>query len=141
MYNLVDALRQFGRQVHFRQMDTAVFKINPSTQRIDDGAGLLENLLLHEMFELPFGGADRIPGDGLDSGVMVHGRLNPSPGSCCGVRWAIWPIFQENHLACVFQNGGNVGSEEHFIVAQAEGDAASVAQTGAKQLVGSIDVP
>lgn len=45
------------------------------------------------------------------------------------------PAFQKNHPAGIFEDGGYVGGDEHFVIAKPEGDAAGVADAGADEAI------
>ncbi len=53
---------------------------------------------------------------------------------------AICRLSKENHLPRVFQNGRDVGSNKHFVFANAQRDTTGISQSGANQFVWMIAV-
>ncbi len=124
-----------GAEVQAAQRHLAAVEVHPPADGVGDGAGLLEDLLLHEVAELALGGRDRVIGDVVDLGrhrlagqglelhalARHHGHL---------------AVLQEDHAPGVLQDGGDVGGDEGLAVAQADGHAAGVAQPGDHQPIG-----
>ena len=105
--------------VHLVEEDFGGIERHAGEQGVPDGAGLLKDFLLHEMLEAALFRHDGVPGD------MLHGALD-------GVAVEIHDadalrrehgdvaVGQEEHVARVGKNRGNVAGHEILALAQAD---------------------
>ena len=114
--------------VHLVEEDFAGFLRNAAEQGVANGAGLLENFLLHEMLEAALFGHDRVPGDVLGGAADRRGFRNRRGWTPCGVRTAISPSPRKKTLRVCCEDRGNVTGDEKFVFAEADDDGRSQAR-------------
>ncbi len=121
---------------HLVEEDVAGILRDASQRGVAHGAGLLVNLLEHEMLEAALFRHDRVPGDVLDlavDGLAVEvGELH----ACRGDDGEI-AVGEEEQVARVIEDCGNIGGDEVFVFAQADDGGRTVAR--GDDLVGLID--
>ena len=108
----------FG-DVHFVEEDFSGVLRDAAEESVADGARLLENLLLHEMLVAALFGHDGVPGDvmrgAIDGAAIVihhaHAILREDGDIAVG---------EEEHLAGVFEERGNIAGDKIFAVAKAD---------------------
>ena len=111
---------------HFVEEDFAGLLRDAAQHGVSNGAGLLANLLEHEMLEAALFGGDGVPGDVMNLGLY---RLAFDIGyfHALGSEHGDVAIAQEKHVAGVRQDAGNIAGHEAFIFAQAHDDRRSIA--------------
>ena len=127
---------EFGvGELHLGEEDAAGVGGDAAEDGVADGAGLLVDLLEHEVLVAGLFGLDGVPGDALDAegdGVGVE----VGEGDAGGGEDGEFAVGEEVDVAGVVQDAGNVGGEEEFAVAEAEDDRR--AKTRGDQLVGLV---
>ena len=105
--------------VHFVQEHfSASSEMRPS-KRVARGARLLEDFLLHEMFEAALFRHDGVPGDVLHR--ALHGRaLEIHHAHALRRQHRDVPIGHEKNVARVIQHRGDVAGHEIFVLAEAD---------------------
>ncbi len=106
----------FG-DVHLIEKDFSGFLRDSSEQGIAHGSRLLENFLLHEMFEAALFGHDRVPGD------VLHGTIDGMAfeihqADTLGGEHGYFAVAKEENISGVLQNCGNVAGDKEFVFAQ-----------------------
>ena len=119
---------EFGlADLHFVEEDVAGIERNASQGGVADGARLLVNFLEHEVLEAALFRHDRVPGHvlylALDR-LSVEIRQLHAGGSDNGEV----AIGEKENVARVIKNGGNVGGDKVFVVAQADHQRRTVAR-------------
>ena len=110
----------FG-DVHLIEEDFSGFLRDSSEQGVAHGARLLENFLLHEMFEAALFGHDRVPGDVLN-GAVDRVAFEIHQTDALRREHGYFAIAEEEDVSRVLQNRGNVAGDKEFVFAQAYDD-------------------
>ncbi len=95
------------------------------------------NFLLHEMAVFAFFSGNRIPGNGVDFGLNFHAFQRFDSHTVLRHDGHL-PGFQEDDLASVLQNSGDIRSDKVFTLSQTDHHAASITDAGGYDLVGFI---
>ena len=108
----------------------------PTGKAVGDNAGLLEDLLEHEVAVATLLGGLHVPLDGHD--LVAHGGeiFDGIDLVAPAVHSGHLPVLQEDDLAGVGQKGGNVGSHEEFARAYAHDEGSRHA--GCQELAGLL---
>jgi hypothetical protein len=111
-----------------------VVEVDPPADGIGQRAHLLVDLFLHEVMICAFFGRDRVPGHlvGLVDYGLAFQALHLQPMARDHRHLA---RLEEDYLASVFQDGGQVGGHEVLPLAQADYCSASVSDAGCHDLV------
>ncbi len=110
-----------GGDVHFVQEDAAGFLAHAPQHGIADGAGLLVDLLEHEMLVAALFGQDGVPEDMRD--LAFHGApFEIAQPHTLGGEHGQVAVAEEEHVAGVAEDGGHVGGNEVFAVTQPDDD-------------------
>ena len=90
-----------------------------SEHGVADGARLLENLLEHEMLEAALFRGDGVPGDVLDLGLdgLAFGVRDLH---ALGREHGDIAVGEEEHVAGVREDAGNIAGDEVFVFAKAD---------------------
>ena len=127
---------QFGvGEMHLGEEDAAGVGGDAAEDGVADGAGLLVDLLEHEVLVAGLFGLDGVPGDALDAegdGVGVE----VGEGDAGGGEDGEFAVGEEVDVAGVMEDAGNVGCEEEFAVAETEDDRR--AKTRGDELIGLV---
>ncbi len=122
-----------GGDVHFVEEDAAGFLADAAEDGVADGAGLLKDFLEHEVFVAALFGHDGVPEDmgdlAADGAAVEAGEVDAFGGEDGEVA-----VVQEEHVAGVAEDGGDVGGDEIFAFAEADDDGRAGA--GGDDLVG-----
>src|SRR6266853_3739329 len=115
--NIFEFAKLLLGESHFAKIDFSAVLRNASDKSVAYGARLLKNLLLHVVLVATFFRHDGIPGDvmrlALDGfSVVVH-----DAHAVFGKHGDI-AIDQEKHVACVFQQRGNIAGDKIFAFAK-----------------------
>lgn len=124
-----------GGEVEVVEEDLAGREGNASQGGVADGAGLLVDLLEHEVLIAGFFGLDGVPGDALD----VEGEglaVEVGEGDAVAGDYGELAVGEEVDVAGVVEDSGDVGGEEEFAVAEA--DDGGRAHAGGDELVGVV---
>ena len=104
---------------HVAEIDFSGVLRNAAEKSVADGAGLLENLLLHVVLVAALFRHDGIPRDvmrfALDSVAVVIHDANTFFGEDCDIG-----INEEEHSSRVFKKGGNVAGDKIFAIAETD---------------------
>ena len=111
-------LEPLGGLAQLLEMDAALFEADPSEQAVAHRARLLVDLLQHEVAIAALLGLHRIPGDALGS-TGDHGPRRVLEGHRVGAHGHDLAVLQEQEVAGVGEEGGNVRGEEVLAVAEA----------------------
>src|SRR6185437_4700763 len=109
----------FLGDVHLVEKYLAGFLRNSAEQSVADGAGLLENFLLHEMFEAALFGHDRVPGDVLGR-AADRMTFKIEEANALRSEHGYFAISQEKNTAGMLEDGGNITSHEEFVLAETD---------------------
>ena len=108
----------FG-DIHLVEKDFAGVQRDAAEQRVAHGAGLLENFLLHEMLVAALFRHDGVPGDVLDR--ALHGlAIDIRDADALRREDSDIAIGEEENVARVIENGGNIAGDEIFAFAEAD---------------------
>ncbi len=93
--------------------------VDTTAQRLLDHVGLLEDLLEHEVLEAAFLGRGCVP---RDLAHLALDRLAVERGERIAIAAHLdhLALFEHDHLARVLQHRGDIGSDEHLVVADAD---------------------
>ena len=108
-----------GGDLHVGEEDLAGFERDAAEGGVADGAGLLVDLLEHEVLVAGFFGLDGVPLDALDlegEGVVVEVGEADAGGGEDGD----FAVLEEVDVAGVVEDAGDVGGEEELALADAE---------------------
>ena len=135
----VDFLRglEFGLgDFHLIEEDVAGFLRNASQRGVTNRARLLVDFLEHEVLEAALFRHDRVPGHMLH---LADDRLSVEVGELHAFRrnHGQVAIAQEEQVASVIENRGNIGGDEVFVLAQADDGRRAIA--GGHNFVRLID--
>ncbi len=123
----------FGGDLHVGEEDLAGVERDAAEGGVADGAGLLVDLLEHEVLVSSFFCLDGVPGDAL--GVEgLGGAGEVGEGDAVGGEGGDLSVLEEVHVAGVVEDSGDVGGEEELTVAEAEDGGRTHA--GCDELVG-----
>src|SRR5690348_13200293 len=117
--DLLEGAELLPSDIHIAEINLAGVLGNAAEKRIANGAGLFEDFLLHEMLVAALFRHDGIPCDvvrfALDGiGVVVH-DANAFFGKHDDVA-----VGEEENIASVLEERGNVAGDEIFVVTQAD---------------------
>ena len=119
--------------LHVGEKDLAGVERDAAEGGVADGAGLLVDLLEHEVLVAGLFGLDRVPGDAL--GLELFGcAVEVSEGNAVDGEGGDLVVVEEVDIAGLVENAGNVGGEEELAVAEAEHDGG--AHAGGDHFVG-----
>ena len=107
-----------GGDLHVGQEDVAGIERDAAEGGVADGAGLLVDLLEHEVLVAGFFGLDGIPGDALG----LHGEnfaVEVGEDDAGHGEGGDFAVLQEVNVARVVEDAGDVGGEEEFSLANA----------------------
>ncbi len=106
-------------EVHAVQVYSGIFHRYPATDGVGDGRGLLEDLLVHEVFVATLFGHDRGP---VDAAFLVLGwfAIKPCDLDVFSGDDGQLSIFKEHEVPGVFEAGRNVGRHKVFAFAHAD---------------------
>ena len=125
----------FGGDLHFLEEDLAGVERDAAEGGVADGAGLLVDLLEHEVLVAGLFGLDGVPQDALDfEGERVG--VEVGEGDAGGGEDGDFAVGEEVDVAGVVEDAGDVGGEEEFAVAEA--DDGGRAHAGGDELVGLV---
>src|SRR6267154_2376366 len=115
--NIFEFAKLLLGESHFAKIDFSAVLRNASDKSVAYGARLLKNLLLHVVLVATFFRHDGIPGDvmrlALDGfSVVVH------DAHAVFAKHGDIAIDQEKHVACVFQQRGNIAGDKIFAFAK-----------------------
>ena len=118
---------KFGfADLHLVEKNVAGIEGDSSKRGFADGARLLVDFLEHEMLEAGLFRHDRVPGHVLhlapDGPAFKIREIHAGRGDDCEIA-----IGQEKDIAGVIKDGGNVGSNKVFVIAQADDEWRTVA--------------
>ena len=116
-------LREFAElffgELHFIEKDSTRVLRDAAEKRVPHGAGLLENLLLHEMLVAVLFRHDGVPGDMLRGALHRTSIVIHDADALLGQNRDV-AIGEEKDLARVFQQRGDVAGNEIFAVTQSD---------------------
>ena len=122
-------------ELHLGEEDAAGVCGDAAEDGVADGAGLLVDLLEHEVLVAGLFSLDGVPGDALDA--EGDGRaVEVGEGDAGGGEDGEFAVCEEVDVAGVVEDAGDVGREEEFAVAEAEDDRRAKAR--GDQLVGLV---
>ena len=106
----------FGN-IDFIQEDAAAFLADAAEHGVFDSARLLKHFFEHEVFIAAFFGHDGIPQNvrdlaADDFAIDIH-QLDAAGGEDGNIA-----IVEEDHVAGVAENGGDIGGDEKFVLSQ-----------------------
>ena len=105
--------------VHLVEEHLAGIERHAGEQRVANGAGLLEDFLLHEMLVAALFGHDGVPGDVLH-GALDGIAIEVHDADALRSEHGDVAVRQEKHVARVREDRGNVGRDEIFVLSQAD---------------------
>ncbi len=124
----------FG-DLHGGEVDAAGFEGDAAEGGVADGAGLLVDLLEHEVLVAGFFGLDGVPGDALDFEGEGCG-VEVGEGDAVAGEDGEFAVGEEVDVAGVVEDAGDVGGEEELAFADA--DDGGWAHAGGDELVGLV---
>ncbi len=124
-----------GRDLHVGEEDLAGVERDAAKGGVADGAGLLVDLLEHEVLVAGLLGLDGVPGDALRmEGVGFAAEVGEDDAG--GGEGGDFAVLEEVDGAGVVEDAGDVGGEEELAVADAEDGGRAHAR--GDQLVGLV---
>ena len=124
-----------GGEVEVVEEDLAGVEGDAPEGGVADGAGLLVDLLEHEVLVAGFLGLDGVPGDALDFEGQ-GAAFEVGEGDAFAGEHGELAVGEEVDVAGVVQDAGDVGGEEELAVAEA--DDGGRAHAGGYELVGVV---
>ena len=127
MLDLAEARELLRADIHLVQENAAGFLAHAAQRGVADGARLLKDFLEHEVLVAALFGHDGVPQDVRD--LAVHGAAVEIAQPHAGWREdGHIAIGQEEHVARVAEDGGDVGGDEVLVIADADDHRRAVAR-------------